>query len=131
MVDAVRELMGCMPSTQKAAMLARRDTECITSEVTPPSPPTYENGAHVAARLSPAPGAKGGCERYLLHADAGTPLWQVEHVRQSFAWDCGIACVMMILRGRGVRCTAVRMRPPQLPPAFRCVEGSWGPACPS
>ncbi|PWZ31220.1 hypothetical protein Zm00014a_018792 [Zea mays] len=30
--------------------------------------------------------------------------WQVPHVQQAFTWDCGLACVLMVLRTLGIDC---------------------------
>ncbi|AQK99362.1 guanylyl cyclase 1 [Zea mays] len=30
--------------------------------------------------------------------------WQVPHVQQTFTWDCGLACVLMVLRTLGIDC---------------------------
>ncbi|EPS58285.1 guanylyl cyclase, partial [Genlisea aurea] len=29
---------------------------------------------------------------------------QVPHINQQHSWDCGLACVLMVLRARGIRC---------------------------
>jgi len=38
-------------------------------------------------------------------AAVGSVHTRVDHVRQCFKWDCGIACIMMVLRTRGVHKT--------------------------
>ena len=45
---------------------------------------------------------------------------QVPHVRQAYAWDCGLACVLMVLRALGfggVNLKALR----QMCPTTRCA----------
>ena len=41
------------------------------------------------------------------NADSGAVYTALRHVRQSFSWDCGLACVMMVLQQKGMTCTLV------------------------
>lgn len=36
--------------------------------------------------------------------DEGAQFTPLKHVRQSFSWDCGLACVMMVLQQKGMAC---------------------------
>ena len=38
-----------------------------------------------------------------LGRSASRPSLHVPHVRQHFNWDCGLACVLMVLRAMGAR----------------------------
>ena len=58
--------------------------------------PTY----HLASFTVPVP-----------HEGQQSHATDLPHVRQSFNWDCGLACVLMILRGMGAtRCDLPAMR---------------------
>ena len=39
----------------------------------------------------------------------------LKHVHQSYTWDCGLACVMMVLDNMGVSCTLVRCLAKDIP----------------
>jgi hypothetical protein len=39
--------------------------------------------------------------------DEGAQFTPLKHVRQSFSWDCGLACVMMVLQQKGMACALV------------------------
>jgi hypothetical protein len=49
-----------------------------------------------------------GCvpsREHIMEDDGCAGYIALQHVRQSYSWDCGLACVMMVLREKGMTCT--------------------------
>ena len=49
----------------------------------------------------------------------------LKHVRQSYTWDCGLACVMMVLDHMGISCTLVRCLAKDIPLACLEILSAW------